>query len=121
MSIYKKDIKMNTEFIVFDDKKFSDLLRDIYINSKKKDAQITALIDGLKPLIKNVSDASMMVPLIKEYLEVSVKNDDNLVRLASIVQKLLIAADKGEKEEFGLSDAEKRQLLNEAQDLLDKQ
>ncbi len=112
---------MSTEFIVFDDKKFSDILRDIYINSKKKDAQITSLIDGLKPLIKNVSDASMMVPLIKEYLEVSVKNDDNLVRLASIVQKLLVAADRGEKEEFGLSDAEKRQLLNEAQDLLDKQ
>jgi hypothetical protein len=110
---------MNTDFIVFDDKKFSDLLRDIYINSKKKETQINGLIDSLKPLIKNVADASMMVPLIKEYLEVSVKNDEHLVRLASIVQRLLIAADKGDKDTGGLTDAERKQLLDEAQDLLD--
>lgn len=110
---------MNTEFVMFDDKKFSDLLRDIYINSKKKEAQINGLIDNLKPLIKNVSDASMMVPLIKEYLEVSVKNDEHLVRLASIVQRLLIASDKGDKDVGGLTDAERAQLMSEAQDLLD--
>lgn len=95
------------------------MLRDIYINNKKKETQINGLIDNLKPLIKNVSDASMMVPLIKEYLEVSVKNDEHLVRLASIVQRLLIAADKGEKDDLSLSDAERTQLLSEAQDLLD--
>jgi hypothetical protein len=61
-----------------------------------------------------------MVPLIKEYLEVSVKNDEHLVRLASIVQRLLIAADKGDKDDGLLSDAERKQLLSEAQDLLDK-
>lgn len=110
---------MNTDQIIFDDKKFSDLLRDIYINTKKKETQINGLIEGLKPLIKNVSDASMMVPLIKEYLEVSVKNDEHLVRLASIVQRLLIASDKGDKDEYGLSDAEKQQLLQSAQDILD--
>ncbi len=110
---------MNTDFIIFDDKKFSDLLRDIYINTKKKETQINGLIDGLKPLIKNVTDASLMVPLIKEYLEVSVKNDEHLVRLASIVQRLLIAGEKGDKDEMALSDAERKQLLSEAQDLLD--
>lgn len=110
---------MNTDFIIFDDKRFSDLLRDIYINNKKKETQINGLIDGLKPLIKNVSDASMMVPLIKEYLEVAVKNDEHLVRLASIVQRLLIASEKGDKDEMSLSDAERNQLLSEAQDLLD--
>lgn len=110
---------MNTDFIIFDDKKFSDLLRDIYINNKKKETQINGLIDGLKPLIKNVTDASLMVPLIKEYLEVSVKNDEHLVRLASIVQRLLIATEKGDKDEMALSDAERKQLLSEAQDLLD--
>lgn len=110
---------MNNDYIIFDDKKFSDLLRDIYINSKKKETQINGLIDSLKPLIKNVADASMMVPLIKEYLEVSVKNDEHLVRLASIVQRLLIAADKGDKDDGALTEAERKQLLNEAQDLLD--
>jgi len=110
---------MNTDQIIFDDKKFSDLLRDIYINTKKKETQINGLIEGLKPLIKNVTDASMMVPLIKEYLEVSVKNDEHLVRLASIVQRLLIATDKGEKDDFALSDSERQQLLDSAQEILD--
>lgn len=110
---------MNTEFILFDDKKFSDILRDIYINNKKKEAQINTLIDGLKPLIKNVNDASMMVPLIKEYLEISVKNDEHLVKLASIVQRLLVATDKGDADNATLTDAERRQLLSEAQDILD--
>lgn len=110
---------MNTEYVIFDDKTFSDLLRDIYINSKKKETQINGLIDSLKPLIRNTADASMMVPLIKEYLEVSVKNDEHLVRLASIVQRLLIAVDKGDKDDGVLTDAERKQLLNEAQEILD--
>lgn len=110
---------MNTDYVMFDEKKFSDLLRDIYINSKKKETQINGLIDNLKPLIKTVADASMMVPMIKEYLEVSVKNDEHLVRLASIVQRLLIAADKGNQDDGALTEAERKQLMSEAQELID--
>lgn len=110
---------MDRDLVIFDDKKFSDILRDIYINNKKKEAQINALIDGLKPLIKNVNDASMMVPLIKEYLEVSVKNDEHLVKLASIIQRLLIASEKSNNNELVLSDTERKQLLSEAQDIID--
>jgi hypothetical protein len=111
---------MDKDSILFDDKSFSDLLRDVYNNTKKKETQINTLIDQLKPLIRNMTDASMMVPLIKEYLEISVKNDDNLVRLTAIIQRLLVVSDKGKTEELGLSDAERQQLLSEAQDLLDK-
>ena len=111
---------MDKDSLLFDDKSFSDLLRDVYANTKKKDTQINALIDQLKGLIRNITDASMMVPLIKEYLEVSVKNDDNLVRLTGIVQRLLVVADKGAKgDELGLSEAERKQLLDEAQSILD--
>ena len=111
---------MDKDSLLFDDKSFSDLLRDVYANTKKKETQINALIDQLKGLIRNITDASMMVPLIKEYLEVSVKNDDNLVRLTGIVQRLLVVADKGAKgDELGLSEAERKQLLDEAQSILD--
>ena len=111
---------MDKDSALFDDKSFSDLLRDVYQNTKKKETQINALIDQLKGLIRNITDASMMVPLIKEYLEVSVKNDDNLVRLTGIVQRLLVVADKGAKgDDLGLSDAERKQLLEEAQTILD--
>lgn len=110
---------MDKDSYLFDDKSFSDLLRDVYNNTKKKELQINTLIDQLKLLIRNMTDASLMVPLIKEYLEVSVKNDDNLVRLTAIVQRLLVTSSKSNADELGLSDAERTQLLEEAQQLLD--
>ncbi len=112
---------MDKDQILFDDKSFSDLMRDIYMNTKKKENQITGLIEQLKPMIRNMTDASMMVPLIKEYLEVSVKNDDNLVKLTAIVQRLLVSSSKNTSaDDGGLSEEEKQQLLAAAQDLLDQ-
>ncbi len=111
---------MDKDTVLFGDTKFSDLMREIYENTKKKDTQIKGLIDQLKPMIRNMTDASMMVPLIKEYLEVSVKNDDNLVKLTSIVQRLLIAGTKTNKDDDGaLTEEEKTQLLEAAQGILD--
>lgn len=111
---------MDKDSILFDDKSFSDLMRDVYNNTKKKENQINGLIDQLKLLIKNMTDASLMVPLIKEYLEISVKNDDNLVRLTAIIQRLLVVGAKSDKnDELGLSESERKQLLEEAQTLLD--
>lgn len=86
------DIKPKDEPI-FDDTSFSALLKDIYQNSTRKRQQIDILINELRPLIKQLSDAAMVVPLIKEYMEVGVKNDEQLVKLAGVYQKFL-AADK---------------------------
>lgn len=111
---------MDKDSLLFDDKSFSDLLRDVYNNTKKKELQINTLIDQLKPLIKNMTDASLMVPLIKEYLEISVKNDDNLVRLTAIIQRLIVVNSKNSGEaELGLSESERKQLMEEAQSLID--
>lgn len=110
---------MSTEFELFKGKSFSDLMSDIYHNSKKKERQINTLIQELQPLIKSLSDATVIVPLIKEYLEVSVKNDEHLVKLAAIVQRLVSAGNKtnddGSTNEFGLSEEEKAALLKEAE------
>ena len=107
---------MSTEFELFKGTSFSDLMKDIYHNSKKKSRQIDGLIQELQPLIKNVGDATVIVPMIKEYLEVSVKNDDALVKLAAVVQRLVSAGNKSEDgSEFGLSDDERERLLREAE------
>ena len=74
--------------IIFDDKTFSDLLKEIHTNQKKKGKQIGQLIAELRPLIQNLGDATIVVPLIKEYMEISVKNDDHLLKMAAIVQRL---------------------------------
>lgn len=107
---------MNNEFELFKGTTFSDLMRDVYHNSKKKSRQIDTLIQELQPLVKNIGDATVIVPLIKDYLEVSVKNDDALVKLAAIVQRLASASNKDEDgSEFGISDDERRRLLEEAE------
>tara|TARA_Y100000310_G_scaffold339323_1_gene431685 strand:- start:1197 stop:1574 length:378 start_codon:yes stop_codon:yes gene_type:complete len=111
---------MHNEFELFKGTTFSDLMKDIYHNSKKKDRQINTLIQELQPLIKNLGDATVIVPLIREYLDVSVKNDEHLVKLAAVVQRLVSMSNKGEVgSEFGMTEEEKKQLLESAQQELD--
>ena len=96
---------------IFGSKKFSDLLKDIYENQKKKDRQINLLIADLKPLITNIGDAALLVPVIKDYMEVSVKNDEHLVKLAAVVQRMV--SNKTEEGNSFLTDEEKDALLKE--------
>ena len=104
---------MGFETEIFNGKSLSDLFSEIYDNSRKKDKQISALISELKPLIEDVGDATLVVPMIKEYLEINVRNDELLVKLAGIVQKIITAESKGESEsEFGLSEIEKQEIMN---------
>ena len=97
------------ENIIFGKKKFSDVLEEIYNNQKKKDQQVTALINELKPLISDIGDATLVVPLIKEYMEISVKNDDILIKMAALAQRAMatITSDGS----LTISDEEKDQLL----------
>ena len=74
--------------ILFDDKSFSDLLKEIHGNQKKKAKQLASLIAELRPLVQSLGDVTVVVPLIKEYMEISVKNDDQLIKMAAIVQRL---------------------------------
>ena len=105
---------MSLESNIFGKKKFSDLLKEIYDNQKKKEAQISALIGELKPLISDIGDATLIVPLIKEYMELGIKNDEQLVKMATIIQRAL-ASGKSEDENFGMTEEEKQQLLSEVQ------
>jgi len=78
--------------ILFDDKSFGDLLKEIHGNQKKKAKQLASLIAELRPLVQSLGDATVVVPLIKEYMEISVKNDDQLIKMAAIVQRLSTGA-----------------------------
>ena len=102
---------------IFGSKKFSDLLKDIYDNQKKKDRQINLLIADLKPLITNIGDAALLVPVIKDYMEVSVKNDEHLVKLAAVIQRMV--SNKNEEGGSFLTDEEKDALLKEIKQIGD--
>jgi len=101
--------------VIFGKKKFSDLLQEIYDNQNEKKRQVTALISELKPLISDIGDATLVVPLIKEYLEISVKNDEQLIKMATIVQRALQT--QTADGDFTISDDEKEQLLEAMKDL----
>ena len=101
--------------IVFGKKKFSDILQEIYTNQNEKKAQVTALISELKPLIADIGDATLIVPLIKEYMEIGVKNDEQLIKMATIIQRAV--STQNSEGEFTMSDDEKDQLIKAMQDL----
>lgn len=107
---------MDFEAKIFGSKSFSDILKNIYDNSREKEKQIKDLITGLKPLVVDTQSALMVVPLIKEYLDVSVKNDDSLIKMAGIVQRAMAnAASAGD--DGMLSEAEREQLMNAVQNI----
>jgi len=100
---------------------FSDLMSDVYHNSKKKDRQINQLIAQLQPLITSTSAATIVVPLIKEYLDIAVKNDDHLVKLTAIVQRYISTQQTIIGEGSLLSDEEKKQLLKVANETFENE
>lgn len=97
--------------IVFGKKKFSDILNEIYDNQKKKEKQISGLIAELKPLINDIGDATLIVPLIKEYMEIGVRNDEQLIKMATIIQRAL--NNSSSDDSLGITDEEKAELMAE--------
>ena len=108
---------MATDYEVFEGKSLSDVFKDIYDNTDKNRKQLDVLTRELVSFIKDGDTAIQIVPMLKEYLEINVKNDDQLVKIAAIVQRLLAAEAKGGSEEaFGLSENEKEQLMKAVED-----
>jgi len=104
---------MSLDKEIFDGKTLSDLFSEIHNNSTTTRAQVKALIGELKPLIENIGDATLIVPMIKEYMEIGVKNDEHLIKLATVIQRLEAIAARGDGEDmFDFSDI---------QDLLEEQ
>jgi len=97
--------------VVFGKKKFSDILSEIYNNQKKKETQISGLISELKPLINDIGDATLIVPLIKEYMEIGIKNDEQLIKMSTIIQRVL--NNSVSENDLGITDAEKAELMAE--------
>ena len=104
---------MGSEFQLFDGKNLSSLFKDIYENQQNKKKNISDMIESLRKLIKNVGEATVLAPIIRDLIDTSVKNDDHLIKLATIAQRLAAAEAKGIGEDGWLSETEKTQLLTE--------
>ena len=108
---------MANDYEIFEGKSFSDLFKNIYENTVTNKTQLEVLMKEVVGFIKDGDTAVQIIPMLKEYLEINVKNDDQLVKVAAIVQRIIASESKSTGEdEFGLSDAEKEQLLGAIED-----
>ena len=108
---------MANDYEIFEGKSLSGLFKDIYENTKTNKTLLVVLMKEVVGFIKDGDTAVQIIPMLKEYLEINVKNDDQLVKVAAIVQRIIAAENKGGSEdEFGLSDAEKEQLMGAIED-----
>lgn len=106
---------MSLDKEIFNGKTLSDLFGEIHDNSTQTRAQIKGLIGELKPLIENIGDATLIVPMIKEYMEIGVKNDEHLIKLATVIQRIETAAAKGDGGGELFDFGELQDLLEESQ------
>ena len=102
---------------IFEGKTFQDLTKDIYENTNKKKLQIDLLIQEIHGFITTIDDVVIIAPIIKEYMEVSIKNDEHLVKLAGVLQRIISKSTSGvDDESMLLSDSEKEELMSTLQD-----
>ena len=107
---------MSTEFELFPGKNLGGLFKDIYDNQQTKKLRISELIAEMKKLIRHSGDMAVMAPIIRDLIDSSIKNDDSLVKMAAIVQRIIGASQKAEGDAGFLSDDEKEQLLQELEE-----
>jgi hypothetical protein len=110
---------MKSKDEIFEGKSFQDLTKDIYKNTTDRRKQIDLLISEIHGFITTIDDVVMVAPIIKEYMDVAVKNDEHLVKLAGVIQRILAKSSGGDEESFLLSDAEKEDLINALQEDVD--
>ena len=104
---------MDIDLDLYDGKSFKDLCKDICSNQSKRKEQIEIFISDLRPMIKTVNDAMQIVPLIKQYIDAGISNDEHLVKLAQICQRILSAQANSEAGggSLGMTEEEKKELM----------
>ena len=108
---------MDNDIKIFGDKIFSDLSDEIYENTKLKKTQIDLFIQEVHGYIQGIEDIAIVGPIIKELMDVGIKNDDNLVKLATLYQRIMSKQTVDESDVGLLSDEEKEQLMASLEDV----
>tara|TARA_B100000073_G_scaffold898_1_gene827 strand:+ start:1742 stop:2140 length:399 start_codon:yes stop_codon:yes gene_type:complete len=105
---------------IFEGKSFQDLTQDIYENTTKRKVQIDLLISEIHGFITTIDDVVLVAPIIKEYMDVAVKNDEHLVKLAGVIQRILSKSTGGDEESMLLSESEKEELMTSLQETVNE-
>ena len=102
---------MSTDYKIFDETTLSDILKKIDHNSQRNKIQIETIIQDMMIYIKDPKSAAELFPMISDFMEANIRNDELLVKLAAVVQRVMSTDTKAGKDELGLSDKEKEEIL----------
>lgn len=108
---------MDINFELYNGKSFQDLCKDIVTNQSRRKTQIETFIGDLLPMIKTANDAMIVVPLIKQYIDAGITNDEHLVKLAQICQRLIAMQTSADTGTLGLTEEEKKELMSTINDI----
>ena len=111
---------MSADFELFPGKNLSGLFEDIYNNQINKKKHISEIIHEIRKGIRHAGDMAVLGPVIKDLIDTSVRNDDQLVKLATIAQRIMLANNKSEGDSGFLTEAEREQLLAEIEQVQDE-
>jgi hypothetical protein len=101
---------------LYDGKSLADIFSEIHKNTDSKRTQINSFIMKMVQLIRTPEDAAVIGPIVQGFLEVNVKNDEHLVRVAQIAQRIVSVGVKSNASLDGLlSEEEKNALLGDIQ------
>jgi hypothetical protein len=111
---------------IFGNTSLSDLFKQIHRNNKDVDKQINELIDTLKPIAtSNAGSAVMLMPTVKDLIDVNVKNNEQLIKMAGIAQRAAtVNANSGQElinmDEITALLEEQKAVQEQGQKLLDQ-
>jgi hypothetical protein len=104
---------------IFGNTSLADLFKQIHRNNKDVDKQINELIDTLKPIAtSNAGSAVMLMPTVKDLIDVNVKNNEQLIKMAGIAQR---AATMNATQDTGFIDMDEINALLEEQKVVQEQ
>jgi hypothetical protein len=104
---------MSTDFELFPGKNLSGLFKDIYDNQQNKKKRISELIAEMRKIIRHAGDMAVIGPILKDLIDSSIRNDESLIKMSAIAQRIIGAQHKAEGDTGFLSDDEKEQLLKQ--------
>jgi hypothetical protein len=103
---------------------FATICEKIVTNSIETKNQIDILSNEVRALIKTPADAVAIIPVMRQYLDTGVRNDEQLVKLAAVLQRLISAdgvdtKDSISSDSLGISEEEKQQLMEIANEMVE--
>ena len=107
---------MSADYEIYKGKTIADLFKKIDDNSNRNKIQIESLIQEMMVFIKDPQSAQTLFPMISDFMEANIRNDELLVKLGAVVQRVMQAESKAQDGAYGLSDKEKDQILGKIEE-----